>query len=50
MKREELARVQEHLGASGLTPGLARELRKHVAELERQIADWMDGQAACKLL
>ena len=37
-KRQELARVLERLGSPGLTPGIARELRKHVAILEREIA------------
>jgi hypothetical protein len=38
-KREELARVLEHLGTPGLRPGIVRELRKHVAILEREIAE-----------
>jgi hypothetical protein len=38
-KREELARVLEWLGSPGLMPGIARELRKHVAILEREIAE-----------
>jgi exonuclease VII small subunit len=38
-KRQELARVLEWLGSPGLMPGIARELRKHVAILEREIAE-----------
>ena len=38
-KREELARVLERLRSKGLTFGLARELRKNVASLEREIAE-----------
>ena len=38
-KREELARVLERLRSPGLTPGMARELRKHVAILEREIVE-----------
>ena len=38
-KREELARVLERLRSPGLTQGMARELRKHVAILEREIAE-----------
>jgi hypothetical protein len=38
-KHEELARVLERLRSPGLTSGLARELRKNVASLEREIAD-----------
>jgi hypothetical protein len=38
-KRQELARVQERLQAHDLRPGIARELRKHVAILEREIAE-----------
>ena len=37
-KREELARVQERLQAPDLRPGIARELRKHLTILEREIA------------
>ena len=40
-KRIELARVQEHLRAPGLSPGIARELRKHVVTLKREIAELM---------
>ena len=36
-KRQELARVLEHLQSPGLSTGMARELRKHVAILEREI-------------
>jgi hypothetical protein len=36
-KREELARVLEQLRTPGLRLGIARELRKHVAILEREI-------------
>jgi ATP dependent DNA ligase domain len=39
-KREELARVLEHLRSPGLSPDLTRELRKHVAILEREIAEF----------
>ena len=38
-KREELARVLERLRSPQLSPGMARELRKHVAILEREIAE-----------
>lgn len=38
-KREELARVKERLQGPDLTIGLGRELRKHVAILEREIAE-----------
>jgi ATP dependent DNA ligase domain len=38
-KREELARVLERLRSPELRPDIARELRKHVAILEREIAD-----------
>ena len=38
-KREELARVLEHLQSPGQTPGIGRELRRHVASLERKIAE-----------
>ena len=38
-KREELARVLERLRAPGLSAGIARELRKNVATLEREIAE-----------
>jgi hypothetical protein len=38
-KREELARVLERLRSPGLRPGIASELRKHVAILEREIAE-----------
>ena len=37
-KRAELARVLERLDDPNLRPGIARELRKHVATLEREIA------------
>ena len=37
-KREELARVLERLAAPDLRPGIAKELRRHVAILEREIA------------
>jgi hypothetical protein len=33
------ARVLEHLRSAGLLPGIARELRKHVAILAREIAE-----------
>ena len=38
-KRQELARALERLRAPGLSAGMARELRKHVAILEREIAE-----------
>jgi ATP dependent DNA ligase domain len=38
-KREELARVLERLRSPGLIFGLARELRRNVASLEREIAE-----------
>src|SRR5262245_32846435 len=38
-KRAELARVLESLQGRDLWPGLARELRKHVAIIEREIAE-----------
>jgi hypothetical protein len=38
-KRQELARVLEHLRSPGLSQGIARELRKHVAILEKEIAE-----------
>jgi hypothetical protein len=38
-KREELARVLEHLRSPVLSLGIARELRKHIAILEREIAE-----------
>jgi len=39
-KRGGLARVLERLQASDVRPGLAKELRQHVATLEREIAKW----------
>ena len=38
-KREELVRVLERLADPDLRPGIARELRKHVTILEREIAE-----------
>jgi hypothetical protein len=38
-KREELARVLERLRSPGLRQGIARELREHVAILEREITE-----------
>jgi hypothetical protein len=38
-KREELARVLEQLRTPGLRQGIARELRNHLAILDREIAD-----------
>jgi hypothetical protein len=38
-KREELARVTDSLRSPDLSPGMARELRKHVVVLEREIAE-----------
>jgi bifunctional non-homologous end joining protein LigD len=43
-KRVELARVQERLRDPDLRPGLAREFRKHVEILEREIAAFEVGQ------
>ena len=38
-KRQELARVRERLQDPELRPGITRELRRHVAVLEREIAE-----------
>jgi hypothetical protein len=38
-RRQKLARVLDHLRSPGLTPGIARELRKQQAILEREIAE-----------
>jgi hypothetical protein len=38
-KRQELARALERLRSPGLTSSLARELRKNVANLEREITE-----------
>jgi hypothetical protein len=38
-KRQELARVLDRLQSPGLTQGMERELRRHVAILEREIAE-----------
>ena len=38
-KRQELSRVQERLAEPYLHSGMARELRKHVTILEREIAE-----------
>ena len=38
-KREQLARVLEHLQSPELSHGIARELRKQQAILEREIAE-----------
>ena len=38
-KRAELVRVLERLADPDLRPGIARELRKHIAILEREIAE-----------
>jgi hypothetical protein len=38
-KHAELARVRERLLAPDVSPGLARQLRKHVTALEREIAE-----------
>ena len=38
-KREELARVRERLQDPDLREGIARELRRHVTLLEREIAE-----------
>jgi hypothetical protein len=37
--RAELARVLERLDAGDMRPGIARELRKQLAVLERDIAE-----------
>jgi hypothetical protein len=42
-KREELVREQERLQAPDVRPGLARELRKHVAIPDREIAEVKRG-------
>ena len=42
-KRQGLARVQERLQDPDLRPGIARELRKHVAVLEAEIAELEAG-------
>ncbi len=42
-KREELARVMERLASPNLSPGIARELRKQVTILEREIAELEQG-------
>jgi hypothetical protein len=42
-KREELARLLEHLRSPRQRQGIARELRKHVAILEREIAELAQG-------
>jgi hypothetical protein len=42
-KRQELARVLERLRDPDLRPGIARELLRHVAILEREIAAVEDG-------
>ena len=41
-KLEELARVLERLQDPELRPGIARELRWHVAILKREIAELAD--------
>jgi hypothetical protein len=38
-KGQELARVLERLQLPGLTPGMARELRKNAASLEREVVE-----------
>ena len=38
-KREELARVREYLRDSGLSQGVARQLRRQEANLEREIEE-----------
>jgi hypothetical protein len=38
-KREELDRVRERLRDADLRQGIARELHKHVAILEKEIAE-----------
>ena len=38
-KRDELAMVLERLRSPGPRPGIPRELRKHIAILEREIAE-----------
>ena len=42
-KREQLARVRERLQDPDLRPGIGRELRKHIAILEREIAELEQG-------
>ena len=38
-KREELARILERLEDPDLRPGMAKELRRHVVILEREITE-----------
>jgi len=38
-KTEELARVRESLNRPDLTPGMARELRRHEVDLEQEITE-----------
>ena len=45
-KREELGRVRERLRDTELSQGTVRELSKHVAILEREIAELIAGRAA----
>jgi hypothetical protein len=42
-KRQELSRVRERLQDPDLRPGIARELRTHVAVLETEIAELQGG-------
>jgi hypothetical protein len=42
-KRQELVRMRKRLQDPDLRPGMARELRKHVAILEREIAELEQG-------
>jgi hypothetical protein len=48
-KRQELARVTDSLRSPDLSPGMARELRKHVAVLEREIAELEHHDAPARL-
>jgi bifunctional non-homologous end joining protein LigD len=42
-KRQELARVQERLQDPDVRPGMAKELRRHIAILEKEIAELEQG-------
>jgi hypothetical protein len=44
-KVKELARVQERLQLQDLDPGIARELRRHVTILEREIGELVRAPA-----
>jgi hypothetical protein len=48
-KREELARVLERLQDSDVRAGIARELRRHIAILEKEIAELEQAQFSVRL-